>query len=206
MTTSEQPRIRKPGRPRSEQAHQAILDATLDLLAEKGYELTSIEEIAERAGVGKTTIYRRWSSKFELVVDAMKHLHTEFAIVDSGNLREDFTTILRTTTKLNASRFEALFLKMMGELQNHPDLFEMFRVRLSLPRVQYLQDMIERAKARGEIRPDVDSQLAIEMLGGPFVYRKMLEGPNTSIPDDWADKIVDLLFRGMGIHEKEGQD
>lgn len=205
MTTSEQPRIRKPGRPRSEQAHQAILDATLDLLAEKGYELTSIEEIAERAGVGKTTIYRRWSSKFELVVAAMKKLHTEFAIVDSGNLRADFLTILRITSQFNASRFEALFLKIVNELQNHPELFEMFRARLSQSRVQYLQDMIERAKARGEIRSDVDSLLVVEMLGGPFVYRKLLEGPDAAFSDDWAERLVDMLFSGIGVREKEGQ-
>ena len=82
------------GRPRSAEVHSAILTATLGLLAEEGFDGMSIEEVANRAGVGKTAIYRRWSSKEALVIDALKALDPEVLVVDTGNVREDAVAFL----------------------------------------------------------------------------------------------------------------
>ena len=78
---------RKPGRPRSARAHQAILAAALALLAEEGFEAMSMEGVAALAGVGKSTIYRRWASKEELLIEAVSSIHAEAPIVDTGNIR-----------------------------------------------------------------------------------------------------------------------
>ena len=98
MTTTSEPEqgIRKPGRPRSAQAHKAIIDATLELLAEEGFQGLSIEAVAAKAGVGKTTIYRRWSSKDELVMDAIREVQIDLPVIDTGNFRNDLTTLLKT--------------------------------------------------------------------------------------------------------------
>src|SRR6266496_6782642 len=98
MTTKSGPEqgIRKPGRPRSAQAHKAILDATLELLAEGGFQGLSIEAVAARAGVGKTTIYRRWPSKNELVMDAIREVQVNLSVIDTGNFRKDVVTFVNT--------------------------------------------------------------------------------------------------------------
>ena len=87
--TAESPR-RTPGRPRSEASHHAIIEATLELLIESGYGALTMDAVRTRAGVGKATIYRRWSSKEELVSDAIVVLHEEFDTPDTGSLRGDY--------------------------------------------------------------------------------------------------------------------
>src|SRR5260370_10613411 len=98
MTTTAEPEqgIRKPGRPRSAQAHKAIIDATLELLAEEGFQGLSIEEVAARAGVGKTTIYRRWPSKDELVMEAIRQVQIDVPAIDIGNFRNDLAALIKT--------------------------------------------------------------------------------------------------------------
>src|SRR5260370_18750172 len=96
-TTSESEKgRRKPGRPRSAQAQKAIIDATLELLAEEGFQGLSIEAVAARAGVGKTTIYRRWSSKEELVMEAIRQVQIDVPVMDTGNFRNDLAALLQT--------------------------------------------------------------------------------------------------------------
>jgi len=87
------------GRPRSAEVHSAILTATLALLADEGFDGMSIEAVAKRADVGKTAIYRRWSSKEALVLDALKALDTEVLVVDTGNSREDAVAFLHDTVR-----------------------------------------------------------------------------------------------------------
>jgi AcrR family transcriptional regulator len=109
--TAESPR-RMPGRPRSEASHQAIIRATLELLLEVGYGPLTMEAVRLRAGVGKATIYRRWSSKEELVRDAIVALHEEFDVPDTGSLRGDYHAIAemvrasctRSSTRTSSSR------------------------------------------------------------------------------------------------------
>src|ERR1051326_8266077 len=100
--------IRKPGRPRSAQADQAILSAALEELAEVGFEALSIEAVAARAGVGKTTIYRRWPSKMELALEALSMVHTEVPVIDTGNFRDDILTMLTGAYHVRATLVEQL--------------------------------------------------------------------------------------------------
>src|SRR6266581_6307765 len=103
-----------PGRPRSERAHEAILEATLDLLLEEGFTRMSIEAVAERAGVGKTTIYRRWPSKSDLVIDAIGGLQAEIPVISTGNLRNDLMAMFRSAFQREGpSFFENLVFSMI---------------------------------------------------------------------------------------------
>src|SRR5437899_12567871 len=92
--------VRKAGRPRSVQSHQAILEATLEIFAEEGLQGLSIEAIAERAGVGKTTIYRRWSSKEDVIKDALDLFRGEHPLPDTGNIRDDLLYIAKEAHEL----------------------------------------------------------------------------------------------------------
>jgi AcrR family transcriptional regulator len=137
---------RKPGRPRSTEAHQAILNATLELFADEGFDAMSIEAIAERAGVGKTTIYRRWDSKEDLMLDAARSLQAEFPIVDTGNLRDDMIHLLKMVWDMSSSNpiLEKLYVRIIGESRANPDLFRFFYERRLRPRLQLFRQMIER--------------------------------------------------------------
>ena len=131
---------RKVGRPRSIEAHQAILHATLELFADEGFDAMSIEAIAERAGVGKTTIYRRWDSKEELMLDAARSLQAEFPIVDTGNLRDDMIHLLKLVWDMISSNslLEKLYVRIIGESRANPDLFRLFYEHQLGPRLQHL--------------------------------------------------------------------
>ena len=131
--TAESPR-RKPGRPRSEASHQAIIEATLALLIEVGYGSLTMEAVRTRAGVGKATIYRRWASKEELVRDAIVFLHEEFETPDTGSLRGDYDA-LAVAVRASASRGGAAMLmpRLLGESVHDPELFAIFRANLVDP-------------------------------------------------------------------------
>src|SRR5438067_8052092 len=110
------PATRKPGRPRSARAHRAILAAALALLAEEGFEAMSMEGVAARAGVGKSTIYRRWASKEALLIEAVSSIHAEAPIVDTGNIRDDLLALARAGLQGSPrSALVRLFPRLLSE-------------------------------------------------------------------------------------------
>lgn len=193
----EQPASRRPGRPRSERAHQAILAATLELLAKVGYQGMSLEGVAARAGVGKTTIYRRWPSKEELAIEALASLDTPTEVRESGDLRADLIATLRH--EMDPAREQAsipLLMRLMGEVMENPELFHVYRERVVTPQIALLAGAIERAKARGELRADVDPVLLLELLGGPILLHFIITGEVPSL-DEFTERIVDVVWRGV---------
>jgi AcrR family transcriptional regulator len=193
--------IRKPGRPRSAQADQRILQATLEELADVGYEALSIEAVAERAGVGKTTIYRRWPSKDELVIAATETIRIHVPIPDTGNLRDDLLTLARGALEVGIAypRIQKLFARTLGEAKSNPEIFQVVLDRLMRPRIQGFTEMIERAKARGEVRQDLDTHLVLSLAMGPVVYEWVLGSivnDFTATPDQ-ADQVVDMILHGI---------
>jgi len=185
----------------SNRAHQAILQATITLLAETGYEAMSIEAVAARAGVGKTTIYRRWPSKVELVTEAIQNLHSELPFIDTGNIRDDFITFLKSTFQRPAI-VEGLLLKMLSEIRTNPEIYYTFHASIIAPRLQQLTEFVQRAQARGEIRPDLDPLFVIDLIAGPALYRLLLSGIMTSPPPpDLPEQIVDAVLHGIATKE-----
>lgn len=191
--------LRKPGRPRSAQAHQKILQAALELLIEEGYNGMSLEGVAERAGVGKTTIYRRWKSKEELVMDVIRSIHAEVPVIDTGNFREDILTMLRGATLVSSPLLRGLLVKTLGEISAHPEILQVFNERLVAPRFERLFQMIERAKARGEIRSDLDNKLIVSLLAGPYFFYVLFGdlAPGPPLSAETAEQLGDAVLRGI---------
>jgi AcrR family transcriptional regulator len=206
MTTTSEPEQgqRKPGRPRSAQAHKAILDATLELLAQEGFQGLSIEDIAARAGVGKTTIYRRWSSKDELVIDAIHEIQVDLTTVDTGNFRNDLVILFKAANRgiMTHPLLPQLVLRLISEFQANPEIFQVFLTQLLIPRIQRFMYMVEQAQARGEIRRDIDWTLALELITGPIFIHLLIShflAPSMSSSDDkWIEQMIDAVMDGIG--------
>ena len=197
MTTLPEKVKRKAVRPRSAESHQAILKATIELLTEEGFEAMSIEAIAARAGVGKTTIYRRWSSKTELVIDALEILRSEVPLIDTGDLRSDLIAVLQSGWQQRPSYLETLTLKMVGELKTNPEIFQAFFTRLVVPRSQQFAGMIERAKARGQIRSDIAPEFVVDLVAGPILFRALFTSLVAPPPANFPEQVVDAILDGI---------
>ena len=211
MTIEAQEKTRGVGRPRSAASHQAILDAAFELVAELGVQGASIEAIAARARVGKTTIYRRWPSKETLVADALSQLHLQIRLPDTGNLRGDLVALL--TELLQHLRqetvhplFERMLLRVIGEAQTHPEFLQILYDRVYAPRLGLMGRLIQRAQARGELRPNLDPMFMASLIAGPLLFHmlaaQILPSPSSPSWDDLPDRIVDAVLRGVGTSMK----
>ena len=163
------------GRPRSEEAHQAILNATLELLVEVGFSALTVEGVASRAGVGKATIYRRWPSKLPLVVEAFGQL-PGFEDVDTGDLAGDLKKMLRGYLDVfNSTPLSAVLPSLAGERTHNPELSQLFEP-VSKDRRRPLVRAFERAVARGEVAPGLDLDLAADLVVGPIAVALFFKG------------------------------
>jgi AcrR family transcriptional regulator len=182
------------GRPRSEEAHKAILDATLELLVEVGFSAMTVEGVASRAGVGKATIYRRWASKLPLVVEAFGQL-PGFEEVDTGNLAEDLKKMLRSYLQaFNSSSLSALLPSLAGERAHNPELSELFEP-VSKGRRQPLVRAFERAVDRGEVSTDLDVELAADLVVGPIAVALFFKGGRLN--PRMVGPMVDMALAGI---------
>jgi AcrR family transcriptional regulator len=192
--SSDGPGQQAAGRPRSEEAHQAILDATLELLVEVGFSALTVEGVAGRAGVGKATIYRRWPSKLPLVVEAFGRL-PGFEDVDTGDLADDLKQMLRGYLQLfNATPLATVLPSLAGERAHNPELSELFDP-VSKQRRQPLIRAFERAAERGEIAADLDLELAADLVVGPIAVALFFKGGRVS--PRMVGPMVDLALRGI---------
>jgi AcrR family transcriptional regulator len=182
------------GRPRSEEAHQAILDATLELLVEVGFSALTVEGVATRAGVGKATIYRRWPSKLPLVVEAFGQLPS-FSDVDSGDLAQDLKGMLRSYLQaFNETPLATVLPSLAGERAHNPELSKLFDP-VSKERRRPLIVAFERARDRGEIAADLDLDLAADLVVGPIAVTLYSKGGKLS--PKMVDPIVELALGGI---------
>jgi len=182
------------GRPRSEEAHQAILDATLELLAEAGYSALTVEGVASRAGVGKATIYRRWPSKLPLVVEAFSQLPA-LEPADTGDLVGDLETMLRSYLQLfHSTPLAAVLPSLVGERAHNPELSKLLDPVLK-GRRQPLIRALERGVARGELPGGLDLELAADLVVGPIAVRLFFTG--RPIAPEIVGPMVELALAGI---------
>jgi len=190
--------VRPPGRPRSQSAHRAILDAALDLLAADGYERMTIEAVAARAGVGKTTIYRRWTSKENLVLDAMEDLVSDVHPPDTGSVRDDLVELLTQMQRLLAStRASDVFPRMVAEVAAGSALGLAYLQRVIRPRYAMIDSILARGVDRGELSADLDLELARDLLVGPVLIAKLTRRLPPRSPSRRAAHLVDLVLGGL---------
>lgn len=202
VASGAEPAARKAGRPRSAQSHQAILEATLALFVEEGLQGLSMEAIAERAGVGKTTIYRRWSSKEEVIKDAFDLLRGGKPLPHTGNIRDDLLYLARGSQELFVQTpfMGKLMSRLVAELKTTPEIYRAFHRHLIVPRLEQFLQIIEGAQERGEVRPELDAMLIISLVFTTLVYGPMF----SELIDPDAQHLyepevaVDTLLRGIG--------
>ncbi|MER6301990.1 TetR/AcrR family transcriptional regulator [Kitasatospora sp. NPDC001539] len=188
---------RRPDR-RSEPAAKAVLQAALDLCQEIGYAKLSIEGIASRAGVGKNTIYRWWPSKGAVLLDGLLGVWGQSApFPATGDVVADLKTQMKAAARnLATSPVGEHYRALIGEAQHDPALAEALRERLIRPMMVRAAERIELAKQQGQIRADVDAELATELLYGPVYHRWLL---TQRAPEAVRiDTLVDTAFAGLG--------
>jgi AcrR family transcriptional regulator len=190
---------RPPGRPRSAEADEAIARATLELLAEHGYRSLSVEQVARAAGVGKATIYRRHRSKQELVAAAIRHLHHALDVPeDTGSLATDFAAVAAQAAASGAiTEFPTFAPRMLAEAAGDPEMHAIFSRYLVEPRRDVMRTIVERAKQRGEIRSDVDTEVVVDLVAGPMVYRLVLGGVELEFLREHSAKVMLAALDGL---------
>ena len=195
--------VRPRGRPRSERARQAILQAAEELLLAPGGEAVSIDAVARRAGVSKATIYRWWRSKETLTLDALYHEWSPSTRVrDTGTLRGDLRALLEPWVRLVVRRpYGAVVARLVAEVQSDPAFAEEWRERFIRPRRDPGRAVLTRAIERGEIPPDTDIEVALDLLYGPL-YHRLLHG-HAPLDEHFADQVVDAVLVGISDGPQE---
>ena len=187
---------RRPGRPRSAVADEAILDAATEAFIECGWDGLTIEGVAARAGVGKTTIYRRYPGRLDLLVAAAERLAEEKgAIPDTGTLRGDLVALvdayLRMLTDTRAGR---AIPAMVAATARNPDVATAYRAFIAQRRRESAAPFA-RATRRGEIAADADVGLALDLLLAPLFYRTFVS--RDTVNRSYTEALVDAVLRAI---------
>jgi AcrR family transcriptional regulator len=193
------------GRPRDPRADRAILEVTLELIAEVGVHEFRTEDVAARAGVGKGAIYRRYRSKDELVTAAVGALVSEeIAVPDTGSTRADLVVLMQEAVELyRSSRAGRLMRNLVGAIAQNPELARSVRDGFLAGRRRALTGVLLRGVERGDLRPDLDVELALDVLGGPLFYRLLVTGG--PLDEQLAEGVADLILRGFAPDESRGK-
>jgi AcrR family transcriptional regulator len=194
--TEEITKPRRPGRPVEERPRQAAIEATLELIAENGIGGLTTNAVAERAGISKATMYRRWRSKQELVVDAVAALVSEIAVPDTGSTHDDLRALMRGAVGVYSRSLEAgVMPSLVDAMSRDAGLARAVRDGFLARRRAALRAVLERGIERGDLRADVDVELALDTLGGALFYRLLVTGG--PIDRRLADGVVELIVRGF---------
>jgi AcrR family transcriptional regulator len=184
---------------RAERSRRAILDATRELLGNEGdVGSLTVEAVAARSGVAKTTIYRRWRDKWELALDAiMIDMLPGFTDpVDVGDTRKELITFVDSVVKIWSTRpYGPAMQALVSEIATQPELAQEYRARVVEPRREQLEPVIQRGIRRGDLRPDADVRLVHEFLVGPIFYRLLLSGG--PLDRKLGTQLVDAILEGF---------
>lgn len=189
---------RRPGRPRDERADRAIVQATLEMLVDEGYHALSVEAVAARAGCGKTTIYRRWPGKRELVSDALASLNADLPeLPPPGPARGRVRALLMDIRRKQPRSLSARIMpRMLAYRASHPELYADYVERVVMPRRERLQRVLRDGVASGEVRDDIDIELAGLCLSSPLVMRGM-SSTGGVVSSDEIDILLDIVWPGI---------
>jgi len=158
-------------RPFDPHVDHAIATATRGLLAERGYAGTSMEAVARRAGVGKPALYRRYRDKVELVMSAVSRQLPRLDPPDVGDTRAELWRAVEQGLPADGASYVSLIGGLVAERERHPELIDAFRRAILIPRRATVARIIARGQARGDVRPDLDLEAAVDLMAGPFLAR-----------------------------------
>ncbi|MEU9348180.1 TetR/AcrR family transcriptional regulator [Streptomyces sp. NPDC048278] len=187
------------GRPRSEAVENAILEGVMKLL-EDGVPLAelSIERIARTAGVGKATIYRRWNGKEELFVDVMRAAEPPDPELPGTSMRDDLVVLLESLRQRGLmNRSSAILHNVYAQMKSSPRIWNAYHTNVVNPRRELGKEVLRRGQRNGELRADVDIELANDMFTGPMLLRAILR-PDAELPEGLAEQLVDEVLAGLG--------
>ncbi|MHB1711229.1 MAG: TetR/AcrR family transcriptional regulator [Acidimicrobiales bacterium] len=197
--------MRSPGRPRSAEAHRAILDATIGLLTEVGYQSLSIESVAALAHVGKGTVYRWWPSKVELVVEAVHAGALELvAEPDTGSLRGDTSELVASLVVLARSPLGRVLEALSAEAERNQALRDTFDAVFLNRRREVATHLLDRAGERGEVRPDLDVDLVCDLVVATVFHRARMD-PG-SLDAVFIDRLTEMIVAGAGVRPTDGRE
>ncbi|MEU4741648.1 TetR/AcrR family transcriptional regulator [Actinosynnema sp. NPDC023658] len=181
------------GRPRDASRDDALRRAALEVMAEVGYRALTMDAVAARARAGKATIYRRWESKLDLVIDTCTQLAQQnLAEPDTGSLAGDLREFLSAFAAFLSGPIGKAAQALVGELPHEPELAAAFRETFLTAQRNVLRRTLERADERGELRPDAPRGMAVEIAGAALIYRLMLTGDPLDVP--FVDRVVEQVL------------
>ena len=197
MPADTQPAARRPGRPRSARSDRAILDAARGLLAAGPVSALTMEAVADRAGVAKTTLYRRWRSKEALALAVLAEMAAEqVPVPDLGDTRAELVHAVRDTAETMTRTIAGRTIRgLLPALGDDPELAEQFRTTLVGLRRREMARVAERGVARGDLRPGPQLALLGELLAGPLFWRLLMTGD--PLDGDFAEGLVDAVLGGL---------
>ena len=183
------------GRPRNEQSTSAILIATIELVSEIGLAALTMDAVACRAGVSKATIYRRWSTKEALMLDAWMSCVRTPPVPDTGNLHDDLTMMFTSLEQpLADGDLQRVFPQMIAAAKVNDEVAAAYRTFIA-ERRRPMRSVLERAVARGELASDIDLDLVHDLLVAPVLYRWLVsDGP---IDERVTASIVQIVLAGV---------
>ncbi|MDQ0688713.1 AcrR family transcriptional regulator [Streptomyces achromogenes] len=180
---------------RNEASRRAILDAALQLSAEHGYGRLTIEAVAARAGVSKKTIYRWWSSKGAVVLDAIDDMAAVADYPDTGSLAADLHTQLTAVIDLLTSPENSAVTGLIAEALQDRELAHDLRERLIRPRITTFKSRLRKAQLEGQLAPDADLDVALDLIYGPVYHRLVF---HLGMPDpQQLETLIDHALRAF---------
>jgi AcrR family transcriptional regulator len=192
---------RRPGRPRDPGYDKAILDATLEILNAKGYAGLTIDGVSAATGVGRPTIYRRWSSKPALVIAALTQSTHLSLVPDTGSLRDDLLAFQRDQVRvMDNPGSRRITAGLVADLVADPELGETYLSDYVGLRQASVRQALERGVERGELRPDADLSLIYDLLLGPLFMRSVVRGE--ALGTLMAEQTVDFVLTAFGTGDQ----
>ncbi|MER6630621.1 TetR/AcrR family transcriptional regulator [Streptomyces sp. NPDC000987] len=192
------PEVPVRGRPRSEAVERAIVEGVMKLL-EEGVPLAelSIERIARTAGVGKATIYRRWSGKEALFVDVIRTAEPPDPLLPGTSMRDDLVALLEQLRRRGLmTRSSVLLHNVYAQMKSSPKIWAAYHGTVVEPRRRLQVEVLRRGQAGGELRADVDVELLSDLFVGPMLLRTVMR-PDADLPEGLSEQIVDALLEGL---------
>lgn len=181
--------------PRVARSRAAVLAATVDLLGEVGHAGTTVEAVAERSGVAKTTVYRHWPSRALLLLDAFHGCVDHHDLESSGDVRTDLLTIAGgLAAKLRDPQWSRIMATLIDAAESDPELSQL-SAAFTYQRRESVRSIIERGIESGQLRAGIDTDLAAQLVGGTLFYQRLLL--RRAADDRQLERIVDLVLDGL---------
>ena len=181
------------GRPRDASRDAALRQAAMELLAEVGYRALTMDAVAAHARAGKATIYRRWDSKLDLIIDTCNQLvQRNIPVPDTGSAEQDLREFLRAFASFLTGPAGKAAQALVGELPHEPELAEAFRASFLLPQRDVLRRILERGVQRGDVHPEAPVDTVVELAGANLLYRLMLA--DEPLDNRFVDRLLNTAL------------